>query len=39
MPLNNGGDLIVLVDPNGNVRHQVEYTAAQVSPGAVISFP
>src|SRR5262249_42015406 len=38
MPLNNSGDSIALVDPSGNIRHQVSYTGAQVSPGAVITF-
>jgi len=39
MPLNNGGDSIELIDAGGITRHQVEYTAAQVSPGGVITFP
>ena len=39
MPLNNGGDSIALIDPDGAVRHQVTYTASQAGSGAVVVFP
>jgi endonuclease/exonuclease/phosphatase family metal-dependent hydrolase len=39
LPLNNDGDQVSLSDENGILRHQVSYTAAQVSAGVVISFP
>jgi endonuclease/exonuclease/phosphatase family metal-dependent hydrolase len=38
MPLNNGGDSVSLVDPQGNVRHQVSYASSQATPGRVIIF-
>jgi endonuclease/exonuclease/phosphatase family metal-dependent hydrolase len=39
MPLNNSGDEVRAVDPQGLVRHQVQYQASQVQPGVTISFP
>jgi endonuclease/exonuclease/phosphatase family metal-dependent hydrolase len=39
MPLNNSGDEVRVVDPQGVVRHQVQYQASQVQPGVVIAFP
>jgi hypothetical protein len=39
MPLNNSGDDVQLVDPQGVVRHQVSYTAAQVQLGVTITIP
>jgi endonuclease/exonuclease/phosphatase family metal-dependent hydrolase len=39
MPLNNSGDLVQLIDPQGVIRHEVRYEAAQVQPGVVVQFP
>jgi endonuclease/exonuclease/phosphatase family metal-dependent hydrolase len=39
MPLNNSGDEVRIVDPQGVVRHQVRYEAAQVQQGVTVSFP
>lgn len=39
MPLTNTGDEISLIDPTGNVRHQVSYSAIQAKPGQVVLFP
>jgi hypothetical protein len=39
MPLNNSGDTVQVVDPQGVVRHEVRYEAAQVQPGVTVSFP
>jgi len=39
MPLNNSGDEVFLIDPQGVIRHHVQYDAAQVQPGVVITFP
>jgi Lamin Tail Domain len=38
MPLNNSGDDVSLVDPQGQVRHHVSYTAPQAQPGQVVTF-
>jgi hypothetical protein len=38
MPLNNSGDDISLLDPQGQVRHHVSYTAAQATSGTVVTF-
>jgi Lamin Tail Domain len=38
MPLNNAGDEVFLIDPQGNIKHKVRYDASQVQPGAVITF-
>ena len=38
MPLNNSGDEVFLIDPQGNIKHKVRYEASQVQPGAVITF-
>jgi hypothetical protein len=37
MPLNNSGDDVSLLDPQGQVRHHITYTAAQAQPGAVVT--
>jgi hypothetical protein len=39
MPLNNAGDEVQVVDPQGVVRHQVQYQVSQVHPGVTIAFP
>ena len=39
MPLNNSGDEVFLIDPEGVIRHHVRYDAPQVQPGVPISFP
>jgi endonuclease/exonuclease/phosphatase family metal-dependent hydrolase len=39
MPLNNSGDEVFLIDPQGNIRHKVRYEGSQVQPGVVIAFP
>jgi endonuclease/exonuclease/phosphatase family metal-dependent hydrolase len=36
MPLNNGGDEIVVVDAAGTIRHRVVYSGSQVQPGVVL---
>jgi Lamin Tail Domain len=36
MPLNNSGDDVALIDPQGHVRHHVSYTAPQAQPGRVV---
>ena len=38
MPLNNSGDDISLLDPQGQVRHHVSYSGAQAQPGQVVTF-
>jgi hypothetical protein len=38
MPLNNSGDDVSLLDPQGQVRHHVSYTAAQAQPGQMVTF-
>jgi Lamin Tail Domain len=38
MPLNNSGDDVSLIDPQGQVRHHVSYTAAQAGSGTVVTF-
>ena len=38
MPLNNSGDDVSWVDPQGQVRHHVTYTAAQADSGTVVTF-
>lgn len=38
MPLTNSGDEISLIDPQGNLRHQVSYTSSQAKPGQIIVF-
>ena len=38
MPLTNSGDEISLIDPTGNVRHLVSYSALQAKPGQVVVF-
>lgn len=38
MPLNNSGDTIILIAPNGNNKHEVEYKKNQVTPGQYIRF-
>lgn len=38
MPLTNSGDEISLIDPQGNLRHQVSYISSQAKPGQVIVF-
>jgi Lamin Tail Domain len=37
MPLNNSGDDVSLLDPQGQVRHHVSYTATQAGSGAVVT--
>jgi hypothetical protein len=39
MPLNDSGDDVSLIDPQGNVVHQVSYTGSQVQAGQVVTFP
>ncbi len=39
MPLNNTGDTVTLLDPDGNVAHTVTYTSAQAGSGATVTFP
>jgi endonuclease/exonuclease/phosphatase family metal-dependent hydrolase len=39
MPLNNNGDDVFLIDPQGNIKHQVSYNTSQATSGTVISFP
>ena len=39
MPLNNNGDEVSLIDPDGMVRHHVEYSEADVTEGRIITFP
>ena len=36
MPLNNTGDDVLLIDPQGQTRHQVSYSAVDAQPGRVI---
>jgi hypothetical protein len=38
MPLNNAGDDVSLLDPQGQVRHHVSYTAVQAVSGQVVTF-
>lgn len=38
VPLNNTGDEVALIDPDGNIQHRVSYTAKDVAPGEVIRF-
>jgi Lamin Tail Domain/Endonuclease/Exonuclease/phosphatase family len=38
MPLNNSGDEVLLVDPQGNIRHKVCYEGSQVQPGVAVTF-
>lgn len=38
MLLNNSGDDVSLLDPQGQVRHHVSYTATQAQPGQVVTF-
>jgi Lamin Tail Domain/Endonuclease/Exonuclease/phosphatase family len=38
MPLNNSGDDVSLIDPQGQVRHHVSYSAAEASSGQVVRF-
>jgi hypothetical protein len=38
MPLNNSCDDVSLLDPQGQVRHHVSYTPAQVASGTVVIF-
>ena len=38
MLLNNSGDDVALLGPQGQVRHHVSYTAAQAGSGAVVTF-
>ena len=38
MPLNNDGDTITLLDPNGQTLSVVSYDQAQVSEGTTITF-
>jgi hypothetical protein len=37
MPLNNSGDDVSLIDPQGQVRHHVSYTAVQAGSGTVVT--
>jgi hypothetical protein len=39
MPLNNSGDDVSLIDPQGHVVHHVSYTGNQVQTGQVVTFP
>lgn len=39
LPLTNSGDEVLLVDPQGNIRHRVSYTGSQAGSGQVITFP
>jgi Lamin Tail Domain len=36
MPLNNSGDDVLLLDPQGRLRHHVSYTAAEAASGQVV---
>jgi Lamin Tail Domain len=36
MPLNNSGDDVSLIDPQGQERHHVSYSSAQAGSGAVV---
>jgi hypothetical protein len=38
MPLNNPGDDVSLLDPQGQVRHHVSYSVTQAASGAVVTF-
>jgi len=38
LPLNNTGDEITLIDPEGRIRHRVTYSAEDVVPGQPIVF-
>jgi len=38
MPLNNSGDDASWIDPQGQVRHHVSYTAPQAPLGQVVTF-
>jgi hypothetical protein len=38
MPLNNSGDDVSLIDPQGQVRDHVSYSAAQAPPGQMVTF-
>ena len=38
MPLNNAGDDVSLLDPQGQIRHHVSYTTAQAASGQVVTF-
>jgi len=38
LPLNNTGDEITLIDPDGNIRHRVTDSAEDVVPGQMILF-
>jgi hypothetical protein len=38
MPLNNSGDDVSLIDPQGQVRDHVSYSAAQAPPGQLVTF-
>ena len=38
MPLNNSGDDVSLIDPQGQVRHHVTYSAVQAASGQVVTF-
>ena len=38
MPLNNSGDDVFLLDPDGAVHHSVSYEKSEVSPGDEILF-
>jgi endonuclease/exonuclease/phosphatase family metal-dependent hydrolase len=39
LPLNNDGDDVILLDPQGQVKHQVSYTGSQAQSGQTIVFP
>jgi hypothetical protein len=38
MPLNNSGDDVSLLDPQGQIRHHASDTAAQAASGMVVTF-
>jgi hypothetical protein len=38
MPLNNAGDDVSLLDPQGQIRHHVSYSATQGASGQVVTF-
>jgi hypothetical protein len=38
MPLNHSGDDVSQLDPQGQVRHHMTYTAAQTASGTVVTF-
>jgi len=38
VPLNNSGDDVSLIDPQGHVRDHVSYSAAQAASGQVVTF-